>query len=169
LLFTSGDLIGTRGGVTAVAATLAGGSANAKATLFHSRPAERDLAGDFRIAGKLTQDGVNDTVMPATCDNPVLLIRSFSTATGTLGNGFAAGIPQVGRDDDWVGFRTAGESRYIAHGLPAAQVARSAFLHPRPIDHPPPMPEPRLAPLAMTFGAHLAASVRGIACAPPRA
>lgn len=26
----------------------------------------------------------------------------------------------------------------------------------------------RLAPLAMTFGEHLAASVRGLPCAPPR-
>jgi hypothetical protein len=100
LLFTSGDLIGTRGGVTAVAATLACGPANNTATLFHSRPADLDLAGNFRLSGKLTQDGINDAVLPATCDNPVLLIRSFNTATGALGNWFAAGIPQVGNDDD---------------------------------------------------------------------
>lgn len=98
LLFTSGDLIGTRGGVTAVGATLACGAANNTAALFNSRPAPLDLAGNFSISGKLTQDGVNDAVMPATCDNPVLLIRSANAATGVLGNWFAAGIPKVNTD-----------------------------------------------------------------------
>jgi hypothetical protein len=99
LLFTSGDLIGTRGGVTTVGATLACGAANATAALFNSRPAALDLAGNFQISGKLTQDGVNDAVMPATCDNPVLLIRNVAAATGAFGGWFAAGIPQVGDDD----------------------------------------------------------------------
>lgn len=94
LLFTSGDLIGTRGGVTAVGATLACGPANNTAALFHSRQAPLDLAGNFTITGKLTQDGVNDAVMPATCDNPVLLIRSANATSGALGNWFAAGIPR---------------------------------------------------------------------------
>lgn len=99
LLFTSGDLIGTRGPVTTVGATLACGAAGPTATLFNSRPAALDLAGNFVISGKLTQDGVNDAVMPATCDNPVLLIRNVNATTGVFGGWFAAGIPQVGDDD----------------------------------------------------------------------
>ncbi len=98
LLFTSGDLIGTRGGVTTVGATLACGAANNTAALFHSRPAALDLAGNFTISGKLTQDGVNDAVMPATCDNPVLLVRNVNAATGAFGGWFAAGIPKVNTD-----------------------------------------------------------------------
>jgi hypothetical protein len=97
LLFAAGDRIGTRGPITAVVATLACGPANATATLFTSAPAPLDLAGDFNIGGVLSQDGVNAAVMPATCDNPALLIRSFAAATGP-GNWFAAGIP--GRGDD---------------------------------------------------------------------
>jgi hypothetical protein len=97
LLFGSGDLIGTRGAVASVVATLACGPANATASLFTSPPAELDLAGNFHVKGALSQDGVNAAVLPVTCDNPALLIRSFNTATGLAGNWFAAGIPG---DDD---------------------------------------------------------------------
>jgi hypothetical protein len=100
LLLASGDVIGTRAGIAQVIATLACGPASAAATLFHSPPAALDTAGNFRISGALTQDGVNAAVLPATCDNPALLIRAV-TATGTPGVWFAAGIVGDGdRDDD---------------------------------------------------------------------
>lgn len=99
LLFTSGELIGTRGAVAAVAATLTCGAADATARKFTSPGAALDAAGNFRISGKLSEDGINAAVMPTTCDNPVLLIRSFNTTTGLPGNWFAAGIPSRGDDD----------------------------------------------------------------------
>lgn len=99
LLFASGDLIGTRGTVSQVAVTLFCGAANAAATSFSSTGAALDAAGNFRIQGVLSQDGVNTAVMPATCDNPVLLVRSANVATGALGGWFGAGIPAGGDDD----------------------------------------------------------------------
>ncbi len=98
LLFSSGELIATRGTVAAVAATLTCGAADATARKFTSPSAPLDLAGNFSIKGVLSEDGINPAVMPASCDNPVLLIRSFNTTTGAAGNWFAAGIP--GTDDD---------------------------------------------------------------------
>ncbi|MDH5540055.1 MAG: hypothetical protein OEY03_11695, partial [Rhizobacter sp.] len=98
LLFSSGDVIGTRGTVASVAATLACGAASASASLFTSAPVPLDLAGNFRIKGALSHDGVNAAVMPATCENPVLLIRGANATTGAVGGWFAAGIP--GTDDD---------------------------------------------------------------------
>jgi hypothetical protein len=98
LLLASGDVIGTRAGITHVAATLACGAANATASLFTSTPSPLDLAGNFDIGGVLSQDGVNAAVMPATCDNPVLLIRAANAATGVASAWFAAGI--VNADDD---------------------------------------------------------------------
>jgi hypothetical protein len=92
LLLASGDVIATRGPVTHVAATLACGSADATADKFTTGPAELDAAGDFSIRGPLLVDGVNTAVLPATCENPQLLIRAFSPATGTAGGWFAAGI-----------------------------------------------------------------------------
>lgn len=100
LVFTSGDGIGGRGAVTHVAATLACGPA-ATARKFNTGPFELDLYGNFRINGKLSEDGINAAVMPDTCDTPVLLIRSANPTTGVLGNWFAAGIPApVSGDDD---------------------------------------------------------------------
>lgn len=99
LLFGSGELIGTRGTVASVAATLACGAADATARKFNSPSAALDLAGNFSIRGTLSEDGINAAVMPPTCDNPVLLIRSFNTTTGALGNWFAAGVPGSGDDD----------------------------------------------------------------------
>lgn len=98
LLFSSGDLIATRGGVAAVVATLACGTADANAALFTSPPAALDTAGNFSIKGLLSQDGVNPAVMPASCDNPALLIRAFNATTGAAGGWFAAGIPGSGDD-----------------------------------------------------------------------
>jgi len=95
LLLASGDVIGTRGTIAQVVATLACGPASAAATLFHSSPAALDAAGNFRIDGTLSSDGVNAAVLPAVCDNPVLLIRAF--ANNAPGAWFAAGIPA---DDD---------------------------------------------------------------------
>lgn len=92
LLLASGDVIGTRAGITQVAATLACGPANATAVLFHSAPAAFDTAGNFHIDSTLTQDGVNAAVLPATCENPALLIRAVG-ANGAPGAWLAAGIP----------------------------------------------------------------------------
>ena len=82
LLFTGGNAIGTRGGVTQVFATLfCSGVA-------HNSPlADLDLAGNFVIKGRL------GTLPPSPCLSPVLLIRN---AGGTQ-PWFAAGIP--GADD----------------------------------------------------------------------
>lgn len=99
LLFGAQDRIATRGTVAAVVATLACGAADATARRFTSAPADLDLAGNFRIQGLLSEDGINPAVMPATCDNPALLIRSFNAATGAAGNWFAAGIPGGSSDD----------------------------------------------------------------------
>jgi hypothetical protein len=97
LLLASGDVIGTRAGITQVLATLACGPANATATLFHSAPAAFDTAGNFHIDGTLTQDGINAAVVPAVCDNPALLIRTVAP-TGAPGAWLAAGIPASGDD-----------------------------------------------------------------------
>jgi hypothetical protein len=99
LLLASGDVIGTRATIAQVLATLACGPANATAALFHSPPAALDTAGNFRINGVLTQDGVNAAVLPSTCDNPVLLIRAVA-ANGTPGAWFAAGIVADDDHDD---------------------------------------------------------------------
>lgn len=99
LLFSSGDLIGTRGTVAAVAATLTCGAADATARKFTSPGVNLDAAGNFSIRGMLSEDGINPAVMPPTCDNPVLLIRAFNTTTGAAGGWFAAGIPGDGDDD----------------------------------------------------------------------
>jgi hypothetical protein len=99
LLLASGDVIGTRAGVTQVVATLACGPANATATLFHSPPAALDTAGNFHITGTLSQDGINPAVLPPTCDNPALLIRPAAANGAPGGAWFAAGILD-GRNDD---------------------------------------------------------------------
>lgn len=98
LLFTSGELIGTRGTVAQVAATLACGPANSTASLFTSPASPLDVSGDFHIKGALSQDGINAAVMPPSCDNPVLLIRGVNATTGAVGGWFAAGVPSNGDD-----------------------------------------------------------------------
>jgi hypothetical protein len=98
LLLASGDVIGTRAGITQVLATLACGPANNTATLFNSAAAALDSAGNFHLSGTLSQDGINPAVLPPTCDNPVLLIRAVG-ANGAPGAWFAAGIPDLGGDD----------------------------------------------------------------------
>ncbi len=97
LLLATGDVIGTIGPVTQVAATLACGPA-ATPTLFSSARAPLDAAGNFRIDSVLTQDGVNPAVLPPTCDSPALLIRNVG-ANGAPGAWFAAGIPDVDDND----------------------------------------------------------------------
>jgi hypothetical protein len=91
LLFSSGDVIATRGPVTHVAATLACGPANNAATLYTTAPAPLNAAGHFTIRGPLL-DGANAAVLPATCDNPQLLIRAANPVTGAAGGWFAVGI-----------------------------------------------------------------------------
>lgn len=99
LLIASGDLIGTPGPVTLVGATLTCGAADATATRFSTLTGfALDAAGDFTIRGPLSSDGTNTAVMPDTCTNPVLLVRSVNATTGALGGWFAAGIP--GDHDD---------------------------------------------------------------------
>jgi len=82
LLFSGGDSIGTRGGVTQVFATLF-----CSGVAHHSPFVDLDLAGDFVIKGKLS------AVPPSPCLSPVLLIRN----AGGAQSWFAAGIP--GGDD----------------------------------------------------------------------
>jgi len=94
LLFASGDVIGTRGPVAAVAATLTCGPADATARRFTSASVPLDDAGDFAIRGALSEDGVNPAVLPQSCDNPALLIRAGNLATNQPGGWFAAGIPR---------------------------------------------------------------------------
>jgi hypothetical protein len=91
LLLSSGDVIATRGPVTHVAATLACGAADATALKVSTAPAELNAAGNFIIRGPL-MDGVNAAVLPASCDNPQLLIRAANPTTGAVGGWFAAGI-----------------------------------------------------------------------------
>ena len=99
LLIASGDPIGTRGAVTLVGATLACGAADATATKFSTLAGSAlDTAGNFEIRGALSTDGINTAVMPQTCTNPVLLIRSYNATTNTLGAWFAAGIPDDSDD-----------------------------------------------------------------------
>ncbi|MDH4052125.1 MAG: hypothetical protein OEW88_11670 [Gammaproteobacteria bacterium] len=91
LLFSSGDVIATRGPVTHVAATLACGAADATALKISTAPAELNAAGNFTIRGPLL-DGANTAVLPAVCDNPQLLIRAANPTTGAVSGWFAAGI-----------------------------------------------------------------------------
>jgi hypothetical protein len=98
LLLSSGDVIGTRAGIAQVAVTLFCGPADNTDTAFSSAPAAFDTAGNFHLSGPLTQDGVNRAVLPATCDNPALLVRAVG-ASGTPGAWLAAGIPDTDRRD----------------------------------------------------------------------
>jgi len=97
LLLASGDVIGTRAGVAQVAVTLFCGAANNTATAFNSAPGAFDTSGRFHIESALTQDGVNRAVLPASCDNPALLVRAVGT-NGAPGTWLAAGI--VDEQDD---------------------------------------------------------------------
>ena len=92
LLFSSGEAIATRGGVTHVAATLTCGAADPSAAKFSTAPFPLDPAGNFVIRGFLSEDGVNTAVLPVPCQNPQLLIRAANPTTGVLGGWFAAGI-----------------------------------------------------------------------------
>lgn len=98
LLFTSGDLIATRGAVANVAATLTCGPADASAERFTTGAIPLDAAANFSFRGPLSADGVNTAVLPNPCLNPQLLIRNFNAATGVAGGWFAAGIQ--GDSDD---------------------------------------------------------------------
>lgn len=81
LLFAGGDLIGTRGTISQVKATLFCGGVG-----YDSLPADLDTRGNFTIRGQMV------SAPPNPCTAPVLLIRSVG------GSWFAAGI--VGSDDD---------------------------------------------------------------------
>ena len=82
LVLAGGGAIGTRGGVTQVAATLFCGAAQ-----FSSPAVPITLAGDFVIKAKLL------STPPTLCTNPILLIRNAPPPAGTPGAWFAAGIP----------------------------------------------------------------------------
>jgi hypothetical protein len=99
LLFSSGDVIATRGGVANVAATLTCGAADATAEQFTTGAIPLDTAGDFSFRGPLlAADRVNTAVLPNPCLNPQLLIRNFNATTGVPGGWFAVGI--LGDNDD---------------------------------------------------------------------
>jgi len=97
LLFSSGEVIATRGPVAAVGATLTCGAADATAARYSAGPVPLDTAGNFVIRGFLSQDGVNTAVLPATCANPQLLVGAWNAAEHRVGAWFAAGIQG---DDD---------------------------------------------------------------------
>jgi len=97
LLFSSGDVIATRGPVAQVAATLACGPANDTAAKFTSDPAPLDTAGNFTIRGSLRDGFGNVATLPPSCDNPQLLIRAFGAAGP--GGWFAAGILESDDED----------------------------------------------------------------------
>jgi len=96
LLFSSGEVIATRGPVAQVVATLACGPADATAAKYSSEPAPLDQAGNFKIQSKLF-DAANFATLPQPCENPQLLIRAFGS--GGPGGWFAAGILDSGDDD----------------------------------------------------------------------
>lgn len=98
LLFSSGEVIATRGGVTHVAATLTCGAADATAEKFTTAPFPLDTAGNFSFRGPLSSDGINTAVLPNPCANPMLLIRAANATTGAAGGWFAVGI--LGDSDD---------------------------------------------------------------------
>ena len=95
LLFSSGEVIATRGGVGAVVLTLFCGPADPSAQAFTSPAVPLDAAGNFRVDATLSEDGVNPATMPAACDNPQLLVRGFNTNTNLPGGWFAAGIARL--------------------------------------------------------------------------
>ncbi len=91
LILGGGGGVGTRGGVTQVAATLFCGAAATLVTL-NSPAVPLDTRGDFEIRDKLS------AVPPSTCENPVLIIRN--APGGVPGAWFAAGIPERDRRGD---------------------------------------------------------------------
>jgi hypothetical protein len=99
LLLASGEGIATRGAVAAAAVTLFCGPADATARRFTSPAAPLDTFGNFKIKGMLSEDGINAAVLPPTCDNPQLLIRSANATTGVPGAWFAAGTLAETDDD----------------------------------------------------------------------
>jgi hypothetical protein len=101
LLISNGDLIGTRGTVTALAITLACGPADGTATLFNTiAPIPLDASGQFSVRAPLSTDGVNKAVLPATCANPVLLVRPANATTGVAAASWIAAGIMGGGDDD---------------------------------------------------------------------
>ena len=96
LLFSSGDVIATRGPVAQVVATLACGPADTTAEKFTSDPAPLNAAGNFTIRGSLTGHDASGNILPfpSTCANPQLLIRASAA-----GGWFAAGILESDDED----------------------------------------------------------------------
>jgi len=94
LLFSSGEVIATRGPVGQVVATLACGSADAAATKYTSESAPLNDAGNFTIRGTLRDTAGNSAYLQPGCANPQLLIRASAT-----GGWFAAGILESDDED----------------------------------------------------------------------
>jgi len=82
LLLAAGNGIGTNAGQSVHATLFCGPAATATAHSSTVAGVPLDSDGDFRI------DDVLSPILPATCDNPVLLIRNVG------GVWFAAGIPR---------------------------------------------------------------------------
>jgi hypothetical protein len=96
LLFSSGEVIATRGPVSQVVATLACGAADATADKFTTDPVPLNDAGNFKIRGSLTGRDASGNIVPfpPACANPKLLIRASAT-----GGWFAAGILESDAED----------------------------------------------------------------------
>lgn len=96
LLFSSGEVIATRGTVAQVVATLACGAADATADKFTTDPFPLNAAGNFKIRGSLTGCDASGNIVPfpSACANPKLLIRASAT-----GGWFAAGILDSDAED----------------------------------------------------------------------
>ena len=90
LVLAGSDNIGTRGGVTMVAATLFCGSDVPHSTGGHPLAAD----GDFKIKDTLSP------TPPDPCTSPVLLIRIFAGTPPSPGAWIAAGIPKLEGADD---------------------------------------------------------------------
>lgn len=93
LVLGGGATVGTRGGVTQVAATLFCGTGTGLLQ-FSSPAVPIAVNGDFEINAHL------NAVPRSPCTNPVLLIRNAPPLAGTPGNWFAAGIPESDSDSD---------------------------------------------------------------------
>ena len=91
LVLNGSNSSGTPGPVTAVTGTLVCNAGTTTATVHDTAPASLNVHGDAHFAGQIT--GV-----PATCNNPVFLIR-IATPAGAAGRWIATGTDRFIGDD----------------------------------------------------------------------
>jgi hypothetical protein len=84
LLLAGGNNIGTNAGQSVAAQLFCGDQS------FTSPGVPLETNGDFKIDAILSP-----LPLPATCETPILLIRSINLTTGVLGAWFAAGVPDL--------------------------------------------------------------------------